>query len=277
MILLGPILWLFLNYYASNDYKALAINIPFALLSTIILTVSWTNFLRKRDCSVKNILIGIGKLLLCSISFILIITATICIFMFFAYMTEFLFIPKDYLCYIISPGVFVACIFFLLELTCVYLLIGNFFSHKKGERTVDKYKPLFKKLWNVIISLNLVAVYLIPTSLLIASSEKIIDRSFLNPLGKVYTYSDIDNIHISTDEDELIYAINMTDGKTYNLADMDNMGGMADSDNGYSYLVQIDEIAMNAGASKVVSNVDINKSDYDETSIKNIEKIINNK
>jgi len=277
LIFLGPILSLFLNYYGLKDYKALAINIPFAVLSTVILSVSWTNFLRARDCSVKNILIGIGKLLLCTISLMLLIAVAVCILMFFGYMTELLFVPKDYLCYTIGPGVFVAVVFFLLELVWTYLLIVNFFSHKKGKRTFEKSKTFFKKRWYVIIALNLVAVYLIPTSLLIASSEKIINHSFLNPLGKVYTYSDIDNIRISMDEDELVYAINMTDGKTYNLADMENMGGMADSDNGYSYLVQIDEIAMNAGASKVVSNVDINNTDYDETSIKNIEKIINNK
>lgn len=160
LIFLGPILWLFINYYAMKDYHALAINIPLAVCSTIILSVSWTNFLRARDCSVKNILIGIGKLLLCVISFIVLIAGVIGTFAFVGYATESLFVPKEYLFYTMRPGALVAVIFFLLEFVCTYLLIIDFFSHKKGNRTVEGIKQLFKKLWYVIIALNLVAVFI---------------------------------------------------------------------------------------------------------------------
>lgn len=253
-----------------KDYHALAINIPLAVCSTIILSVSWTNFLRARDCSVKNILIGIGKLLLCVISFIVLIAGVIGTFAFVGYATESLFVPKEYLFYTMRPGALVAVIFFLLEFVCTYLLIIDFFSHKKGNRTVEGIKQLFKKLWYVIIALNLVAFYFIATSLLIVSSEKIINRSFLNPLGKEYTYSDIENIRISMDEDVFLYTLNMSDGETYNLTELGIMCDMVDSDKEYSYLVKIDKIAMNAGAVKIISEDDMNQIDYYKSSIKEI-------
>jgi len=196
---------------------------------------------------------------------------------FVGFLSEFLFIPKEYLFYTMRTGALVAIIFFLLEFLCIFLLIINFFSHKKGKRIVDIIKPFFKKLWYVLIALNLAMFYFIASSILIISSDKIVNRSILNPRGEQYNYSDIETIRIGMKEDTFYYTLYMRDSKTINLTELGTISDMVDSDNELSYLVKIDKIAMDAGAVKVVSDVDFNNSFYDETGIVNIEKIINNK
>lgn len=274
LIYLGPIGWLFLNYYGLKDYNALAINIPLAVCSTIILSVSWTNFLRVRNCSVKNILKGIGKLLLCVIAFVVLIAGVISVLALVGYSAESLFIPKEYLLYTMRPGALVAVIFFLLEFVCLYLLIIDFISNKKGNRTIGILKPFFKKLWHVLIALNLAMFYFISTSLFIVTSDKIINRSIFNPIGNEYTYSDIDTIRTGVDDGVFYYELVMINGDIFDLTELGIMCGTVDFDDEYSYLVKIDKIAMNAGAVKIISEGDINQIDYNRSSIK---EIFNNK
>lgn len=270
LILCAPIGWLFINYYGLKDYKALAINIPLASIALIVLTISWMNFIHVRKFNIRNVLIGIGKLILNLFGFVALIASAIGVFALVGLSAELLFIPNDYLFYSTGLGAVVALTVFLIEFACVFLLIVDFISHKKGNRKTEYLKPYIKKTWYVIVALNIVMFYLISTSLFIVSPDKIINHRTISPFGKEYSFYDIKEINTGADGDVFYYEATMTDGKIFDFVENGMMYGSNDMDHQYTYLAAIDEIAINAGVVKSISSFDITKIKPDDPNIKEI-------
>lgn len=195
LIFLGPIACLFLNI-ATGMYKALAVNAVLAILSTVLITLTWLNYFKKRKqkkAKVKRknkehsyMWIVMLASLVASIGSIIGGSILIC---------EKYLAPENWLFYETSQGALYFLIFSVILLSafgCV--LAGHVLSNFKN---IKNYKPNIKKIsvWVSVLGILYCSVmYFCLTNTVYVTEQSIVVHSPFNPLGTEYRYEDVEKI-----------------------------------------------------------------------------------
>ena len=169
------------------------------------------------------------------------VVGTVAIFIGIGIIQEQLFVPKEYIIWVVSP---VINLIFIYELLLIGGLIFFWYRHfwKKRKPTTRSEKHSFfsknkKSIISVFVVGNLVLLYTIITAVTVITNDKIIVHSFLSPQGKEYSYNEIVQIEagvygkrkvFQSSKGDFFYIIELADGKKVDLTMMG--GGYEDSD-----------------------------------------------
>ncbi len=205
-VLLGPVLWLFVNIWQQRT-GVLMFNAVCALASAVLLTLSWKDFFYKRkfykDKMSKKDQYGWLAFPVIVISVIGCIAA----FLAAAMIPAYWMVPEDYLFWCFDPR------FDLLRIVCLMLpvlMLISFCSvkllkkkYKKEDLTEEEWinRPLMLDVFELFIKHPLPVVltwlfclYICITSLTAVTETSIVRYSPLCPMGKEYSYADVEKV-----------------------------------------------------------------------------------
>jgi hypothetical protein len=123
--------------------------------------------------------------------FLFIIVFTITIFAFIEWVQSKLFIPNDYIMWVVKPPLSRLVFIYEIYLFFAYYIIFSkdfretFFSFLKRNRTY---------LFIIFSIVNIVLLYVILTNVTVITQNDITDYTINTPQGKIYQYKDITNI-----------------------------------------------------------------------------------
>lgn len=210
------------------------------------------------------------KRLLSIILFILSIIAavilTIGIFILIVKIQNKLFVPEDYLMWTFNyPN---SSFIFIYEL---YLFFGLFYIFHKGFREGIRNKlpsseeGFFKRnkklIYTLFIASNIVLFYTIVSAVTVVTNDKIIDYSYLNPLGHEYEFKDIAQISSGVhgkksyipstySKGDFFYNIKLESGKEVDLTEV---GEVNNGEHEIFIIEELDRKLVDMGIPKVSS------------------------
>ena len=198
-----------------------------------------------------------------------------------AILQELILVPSDYLLWTVNPPTY-PVVFFILGLLDFYILfaLGRYTKMVSNliPEIVLEYINKNKKLLNLMV---LIALYIIFPNVTSFSDTMIIHRSFYNPIGKEYLYSDVATVEtgvygesrvFSNRKGEYYYIINFHDGTRINIV---SSGGEKSSDS-YSMIEYIDAKLMSMDIKKVSSLENLELLSLDQYYIDRFVRIIKN-
>lgn len=253
LILSGPLLWLFINI-SDKKYDFIAVNTILAIISVILLTLSWNRFLKQPSKKIK----GTGTLLL---SILVSLALTMAVFAGISKLQEMLFAPRDYLMYMFKPPYSYLVFFFEIEI--IAFLCSILYTKVKISELKWAYKlvEFVKKNIAAAILLNIILLYMCISAVTVVTENKIIDYSFYNPLGKTYSYSDISKVQtgfkgkllntFKKNAGEFYYTVSFNNGKKINFYQANSK-----FEDTYLELEVFDNLIMKTGKVEKVSSSD---------------------
>jgi hypothetical protein len=209
------------------------------------------------------------------LSFIIIFIVTIAIFAFIQWLQAKLFVPKNYIMWVVKPPV--SRFVFIYE---IYLFFGYFYFFKKDfkEAFLCFYKRNRNKFLLIFTIVNIVLLYAVLANVTVITNSKIIDYSFLTPQGKVYRYSDIVKINtgvygkgqiLGHSKGDFYYIVEFKDGKKVDWAN--NIGAAKNDIDERFVLDKLDKRLVNMGIPKKSSMANF------KYTIKSLDKIYTDK
>jgi len=275
LMLSGPLLWLWLNITDKN-YDSIGLNSIMAILSTVILTLTWRKYLKQPNKKTK----GTASVFLISIFAIIL---TFAIFAGIGKLQEAIFVPKNYLMFMFKPPYSYLVFFFEVEL--IAFLISRIYKKVKNielKWTVDICN-FVKKNIVVTILLNIALVYMCITGITVVTENKITDYSFYNPMGTTYSYEDISKVEAGFNgkkfgifpkgAGEFYYTVSFNDGNKVNFYQANS-----EFEDTYVELEIFDKLIINTGkVEKTSSKENYELCDLDKRYVDRFLKIIDNK
>lgn len=258
--LLGPILCMFL-FLSEKNYQNLTMAFIFSLIATVILTVSWSHFLKSYKFQKESFLEGIihfGKLLLLMI-FMLI---GLCGFYILFDLIKTSFYMKDSVFVVSTPRI--AMMLLLVVGLELCLLVVSFIGKKLDHQIFRQYNaiyPFFKKHIKVFAVINLVILYLSFFNFATVSQDTIVTYSPLQPWGDSHTFDQIEKVNTGfqgygipfvQDKGDFYYTIIFDDQKSISLQDCQTTDEYEKST--YSELVEVDRLIMQNHPEKISSD-----------------------
>lgn len=283
LILLGPILNFFL-YYNDHHPERLFWCFILSIIATMILTLSWRNFLKEYKFhkeTMKEGLLHTLRILSLMVIFVVIIVGG---FVGITQLQYSLYMKDSF--YILAQSKF--SIFFVLiaiASTMVFAL-----SQYSLHFDFDEYSEYIsianwlKKHILIYFSVCLFAVYFILTSVTAISNDKIEYHSLIRPFGIIYSYQDIESIECGFyknslfylhDKGDFYYKLNMKDGKTISLEEIQTTSQFEDDT--YSEIEYFDSQVMKYNIKKISSDQYSQYNTLDKVFVKRFLSIINNK
>ncbi len=275
LMLSGPLLWLWLNITDKN-YDSIGLNSIMAILSTVILTLTWRKYLKQPNKKTK----GTTSVFLISI---LAIVLTISIFVGIGTLQEVIFVPKNYLMFMFKPPYSYFIFFFEIEL--IAFLISRVYKKIKNielKWTVDLCNLAKKNIIATII-INILLLYVCITGITVVTENKIIDYSFYNPMGTTYTYKDISKVEAGFNgkkfgifpkgAGDFHYTVSFNDGNKVNFYQANS-----EFEDTYLELEIFDKLIMDTGnIEKTSSKENYELCDFDQRYVDRFLRIIDNK
>ncbi len=275
LMLSGPLLWLWLNITDKN-YDSIGLNSIMAILSTVILTLTWRKYLKQPNKKTK----GTASVFLISIFAIIL---TFAIFAGIGKLQEAIFVPKNYLMFMFKPPYSYLVFFFEVEL--IAFLISRIYKKAKNielKWTVDLCN-FAKKNIVVTILLNIALLYMCITGITVVTENKITDYSFYNPMGTTYSYEDISKVEAGFNgkkfgifhkgAGEFYYTVSFNDGNKVNFYQANS-----EFEDTYLELEIFDKLIINTGkVEKTSSKENYELCDLDKRYVDRFSDIIDNK
>lgn len=190
------------------------------------------------------------------------------------------FVPDDYIVWIFNyPG---SRLVFIFEFYFLFLFF-RYFNRKQ-----DKFRiPLIDKINNYINAnkkrfytifgvVNLVIIYAIIFSVTIITNDKVTNYSFTSPLGREYTYDNIEKIDTGIHSDKIYLPFTHTRGDFYYFLEFndgtkidlnDSVGGCKNDKSMYKVFEELDATLVNRGINKIA------KADNFDLCAKRLDKI----
>lgn len=219
LMLSGPLLWWFYNIF-NHEYEFMIINSILVIVSTVILTLTWRKFLKQPDKKTR----GTGYMLLI---LLLTIILSLSIFVIITKLQELLLVSKDYLMFNFKTPYCYIFLFFEIEIVAVFT--SRLYKKIKNVEWKWAFQIFHFMRKNIIITaiLNLILLYMAVMGITVVTKDQIIDYSFLNPKGTVYSYNDISKVEtgfkgkrlkvFKGHAGEFYYIVNFKDGKKMNF------------------------------------------------------------
>ncbi len=275
LMLSGPLLWLWLNITDKN-YESIGLNSIMAILSTVILTLTWRKYLKQPNKKTK----GTASVFLISIFAIIL---TFAIFAGIGELQEAIFVPKNYLMFMFKTPYSYLVFFFEVEL--IAFLISRIYKKVKNielKWTVDLCN-FAKKNIVVTILLNIALLYMCITGITVVTESKITDYSFYNPMGTTYSYEDISRVEAGFNgkkfgifhkgAGEFYYTVSFNDGNKVNFYQANS-----EFEDTYLELEIFDKLIINTSkVEKTSSKENYELCDLDKRYVDRFLKIIDNK
>lgn len=205
-ILLAPVLWLFINIHAER-INMLMFNAVCAIASAVLITLTWKNFFYKRRFYKDKIKQKDRYKWTVFPVMVLSVLGSIAVLLASVMVLENWMIPEDYLFWCFDPR------FELLLIVCLMLPVLMFISlcavklqkrkYKTEELTEEEWldRPLILDIYvfftKHIISALLIwlcCLYICITSLTVVTETSIVRYSPLCPMGKEYSYADVEKV-----------------------------------------------------------------------------------
>ena len=289
----GPILGLFIQI-SDGKFENLALVAGCAILSAMLITVVWIFYFvqrRKNKNRVKKknrATIWIIPLLILAI--ILVIASMVGVD---SLIRKYL-IAKDFLFYsysaFVQAGLIVMSMLTIIIGGC--LLIGKFSGESRKQMEhfgvfivwdkLGKWKPLVLGVWCV-------AYYCFVTSFTVVTEEAIICHSPIQPLGVVYSYSDVEKITAGVGQKdftfqqherkgEFYYKIEL-DGKTITFLTSINSNHAIERYDEHSYLCleEFDQKLVELGIPKISDSTGYETIEMDEEYVERFYRILENR
>lgn len=196
----------------------------------------------------------VGIILIAIISLIL----TLGIFVLTSIIQTKLFVPEDYMIWILkSPYSRLGLVFQYLITFILFDIFnkeGKFFTSWLNS-SMKKYK---KPLILTFLLLNIILIYTIIFNVTVIADNKIIDYRFLSPRGNEYTFNDIKEINtgvygkegITYSKGDFYYIVELNDGVKIDLAEI---GGTKNDEDHRFIIEKLDIQYVNMGISKISS------------------------
>ncbi len=275
LMLSGPLLWLWLNITDKN-YESIGLNSIMAILSTVILTLTWRKYLKQPNKKTK----GTASVFLISIFAIIL---TFAIFAGIGELQEAIFVPKNYLMFMFKTPYSYLVFFFEVEL--IAFLISRIYKKVKNielKWTVDLCN-FAKKNIVVTILLNIALLYMCITGITVVTESKITDYSFYNAMGTTYSYEDISRVEAGFNgkkfgifhkgAGEFYYTVSFNDGNKVNFYQANS-----EFEDTYLELEIFDKLIINTSkVEKTSSKENYELCDLDKRYVDRFLKIIDNK
>lgn len=158
------------------------------------------------------------------LSILVIIVFSIAIFAFIQWLQAELFVPKNYLMWVVKPPA--SRLVFIYE---IYLFFAYFYLFRKDFR--EAFLSFFKRNGNLFLVIfpivNVVLIYAILANVTVLTKSRIFDYSFFTPNGTQYQYNDIVKVNTGLygqrtffghSKGDFFYIIELKDGKKVDLA-----------------------------------------------------------
>lgn len=275
LILSGPLLWLFTNISREN-YEFIGINSFVAIICTILLTLTWSKFLKQPNKKFK----GTVSLLL---GLITIVVLSIVIFIGITKLQENIFVPNDYLMFMFKSPYSYLFLFFEIEL--IVLFTAALYKRVKNVewKWANELFNFIRKHIVATVIFNLFLLYVCITSITVVTKNQIVDYSFYNLKGTSYSYNDISKVEtgfqgkflkvLRGHAGDFYYIVNFKDGKKINFYQANSP-----FEDTYLELEIFDDLIMDTGKSQKISSTDnCELCSLDQRYIDRFLKIIENK
>ncbi|CDI49271.1 MerR family transcriptional regulator [Clostridium tetani] len=275
LILSGPLLWLF-NNISNRNYEFIAIESILSIISTVLLTLAWSRFLKQTNKKIK----GTGSMLL---SILIVVVLSLTIFVGITKLQKVIFVPRDYLMFMFKPPY--SYIFLLFEVEILVVFISKLYKKIKNVewKWASELFSFVRKNIVATVILNIILLYVCVTGITVVTKNKIIDYNFYNPTGTTYSYNDICKVQtgfkgklfniFKGHAGDFYYIVSFKDGNKINFYQANS--AFEDS---YLELEIFDELIMGTGkAQKSLSSNNYQFCHFDQRYVDRFLKIIENR
>lgn len=283
IILIGPILSNFI-ILSMGQYDRLWVSMPFSVLTTVLLTLSWKSFLK--DYRYQNVsllksirhVFGVALLIIVLIC-IMLGTVILCL-----YMQTKVFMTSDI--YMISANRIYSFVFLIIGIECAilfYSFISKYFKHKDYQLYKDVL-PYTLKHYISFIFINIILFSIGFFNTTTISKNYLTQYSLFHPTGKSYRYDEIVKVEtgyygqifsIRYETGEFYYHITMKDGTKIKLEDTQTIKEF--EEDSYSEIELFDKDVMKYKPEKISNTKNSKYSLLDQEYIDRFNRIINNK
>ena len=282
LMLLGPILWFFLYLDMGKTGNLIPVFIA-SLICMIILTLSWRKFIIDYKFNKETVFQGLLHTIRLIILMIVFIGIILAVFIGVTYLQYFIYMKDEV--YIFAQSS-VSIIFSFIMLACVFEVVlglyGKYFHFQAYEGYIELFEWM-KKHIPLCIGICLVSLYLSLSSVTTVSPDKIVHHSFINPMGTVYTYDEIEKVECGfygngfffREKGDFYYKVTMNDGKTLKFNDTQTTEKYEEDT--YSELVVFDNDIMKHDVEKISSEKNSEYALLDQIYVDRFIDIINNK
>lgn len=275
LVCISPVISFYMDIEMKN-YNLIGLKGGLAILSSIILALTWRNYLKQKNKKTGGTW---GYILGCILAIIL----TFSIFIGIDWLQYKIFVPKNYLMYVFKPPY--NYIIFLFEIEVLVIIIAILLKRRKKnlyeyEWANNLFNFMKKNLIKVSL-LNLVLLYICITGITVITEDKIMDYNFYNPTGIDYTYDDITNVNVGFlgkrkllygNKGDFYYKVTLKDNKQIDISE-----GTSDFDDTYLELELFDKLVMDKShANKRSSKENYKLCDLDKRYVDRFLRIIKN-
>ncbi len=279
---LGPILWFFFNT-ALGHYENLQFLFIASLLVTVYLTLSWRSFIKQYKYGKERPLEGLayfGLLLLIIIGIIIIVFS---VFIGVTVLQTKLFMNDSVFLYAVPKTS--TMILILITVFYGYCFVGCCLKNRQTSiDDVKEYFFIFKRFYKYIIPISFVALLIVIFNVTTVSPTEMKSYSLINPLGRTYTFEDIESvetgfltgyIQIMGSQGDFFYNVTMKDNKTIAFSNTQTLSQYEDDT--YSEIEYLDKLIMQRSVKKNSSTDGVEHAYLDQYYIDRFIRIIKNK
>lgn len=283
VMLLGPILN-FLFFLNEQHTERLLGTFIFSILATIILTLSWKKFLSEYKFHKETIKEGFLHTLRILAMIVLMLVCIIGSFAGLTYIQHSIYLKNDF--YIMCESHFSLFFLLLTSMSLFIFILSRYASHYQFEEYNDyiDIAQWIKKHYKLYICVCLLAIYLFMVNVTLISPHQIVCRSYINPLGTIYSYDDIESIECGFyekgfyyfhEKGEFYYKVTMKDGTSFDIKDTETTEKYEDDT--YSEIEEFDREVMKHDVKKISSDKYSEYAMLDQVYVDRFINIINNK
>ena len=279
ILLLLPILYiLFFFEEISVLYYIVSLGI------TILLTLSWTHFIKEYEFTKDNLIRDIKTSIKKIVLFILFVTIGVSLFMFFQLAQKIIFVPDDFILLEFKYPYMYIPFFLFIE---AFIILGAMFNYKREMIDIRWTNSVFlvmKKYSKLAIFINVLLLYISLTSICVITDKKIVDYTFYNPLGVEYTFNEVKTVEtgfrgnqfgVSRNKGDFYYRITFSNGVSLSIENpYANEKRYQDT---YEEYIELDTLIMKHDVIKIASDKNIEYTSLDSKYINIMLTVINNK
>ncbi len=199
LVLLGPILWLFINIM-DEKWDELLNNAVWAIVGTVLLTANWIHYFTYRSRHKNQVKKNNKEFSWMWPGLIITLIVSFVAMMGFSVICEILLVPEDFLFYQHHPvaEAFMVPIIMIPIVLVIFIIMSK--SLKKSLKEMEDLNGVLV-IWNkigklkpIVIILWVIGLYCCMTNMTIVTEDEIIYCTPLHPKGITYAYSDVESI-----------------------------------------------------------------------------------
>ncbi|AMC94396.1 hypothetical protein AOC36_10560 [Erysipelothrix larvae] len=264
LILSGPVLGLILVTYTDVTFSNQQLLVPFALFTTILLTVIWVNYYKNRNPKLQR-----SNSLVSIVLFVVALIVVFAIFIIATLIQEKLILTPQSILYTHNILYLNHAFIGFTVIQVLVIIFGVYYSHKK-DMDFEIFNECFKvicKYWTIVVSFNLIFLYIFFTSVSVVNVDGSIVRfSALNPRGTHVDVASVNRVSVGfTDGFFKQYKpefsmVLTTDQFSIDIGGANFVSGTSDT---YVELELLDTLYMSKGIQKIVKNQDVSACTID--------------